>query len=529
MKDQTGFPTQGEAIKFAYAASGVLPRKKAESNDGFDETQKKTLQKKLDRLAKEEGNLLDNMQEAGQMLSNLLAEYLPHPDIMGCIGDVLNDLFDQYNALIRYEGTYLNKADSLRYFISIKGVPQIILRLHRYLTRYGLFNVKRTTPDDDFWYLPSLDGEGKVIYPISKVLDWAYTLCECSQTQFHYPGKQADSDNNRLNQNLSNACNWKQGVTLPSLPALITNLKESFQAMDDVGYTVPVNTQVSIQVALVIARITTYIAQQIVKSYGVDYLRDVCDQFRMYSKWLKEDVFEFYSQAAPVIKEAEDSRATEEERWNAWHKVCDHHWSFLLDKVRGVGDDCQKLLIKTEGAPIREPMKDALAHKYGDFAARMTFDQYDRHQSFPSPPERFVRMLGKGLHLKKSPDTDWGQIEQYESDLQSSEVQDSLCWMVPWLKAAYHYRNSEYETAFEHYERAFKMAKYSAGKHQYDLINQFVEVAAKNNNIRAFKKGALWADYLGVPIRWLRDKEPTEENLDVAFYILSKADYSHYL
>ena len=75
------------------------------------------------------------------------------------------------------------------------------------------------------------------------------------------------------------------------------------------------------------------------------------------------------------------------------------------------------------------------------------------------------------------------------------------------------------------FEQAFEQAKYRAGKAQYKLVNQYLEVCAKNDQKRRFKKGVEWARYLGIPIRWLRDKEPTEENLDFVFYIFSKATY----
>ena len=47
------FATQGELVKLAYDAFGVLPRKDA-CHDDIDETQKKAIQKQLERLAKVE-------------------------------------------------------------------------------------------------------------------------------------------------------------------------------------------------------------------------------------------------------------------------------------------------------------------------------------------------------------------------------------------------------------------------------------------------------------------------------------------
>ena len=43
---------------------------------------------------------------------------------------------------------------------------------------------------------------------------------------------------------------------------------------------------------------------------------------------------------------------------------------------------------------------------------------------------------------------------------------------------------------------------------------QYVELAAKNDDRRRFKKGIEWAQYVGIKVRWLRDDEPTEKKLD---------------
>jgi hypothetical protein len=58
-------------------------------------------------------------------------------------------------------------------------------------------------------------------------------------------------------------------------------------------------------------------------------------------------------------------------------------------------------------------------------------------------------------------------------------------------------------------------------------VNQYVEVAAKNDDRRRFKKGLEWAKYLGIRVRWLRDDEPTEEKLDYAYFMLKIARYDH--
>ena len=130
-----------------------------------------------------------------------------------------------------------------------------------------------------------------------------------------------------------------------------------------------------------------------------------------------------------------------------------------------------------------------------------------------------------GLDLKNNNNTSQDDIALYEVNLKQSNLELILPWMLPWIKGAYHYRREEYQLAFPFFKEAFNSAKYCAGKNQYKLVNQCVEVAAKNNKRLEFNKGIRWAQYLGIEIRWLRKDEPTDEKLDFVFAIMQKANY----
>ena len=99
--------------------------------------------------------------------------------------------------------------------------------------------------------------------------------------------------------------------------------------------------------------------------------------------------------------------------------------------------------------------------------------------------------------------------------------------MASWIDGACAYRAGQFAEAMHSFELAFTQAKYRAGKNQYKLVNQYLEACAKNNRKGKFKKGLEWSNYLGIQVRWLRDQEQTEENIDFAFYILQKAVYPH--
>ncbi|WP_439858324.1 hypothetical protein [Pseudomonas syringae] len=99
-------------------------------------------------------------------------------------------------------------------------------------------------------------------------------------------------------------------------------------------------------------------------------------------------------------------------------------------------------------------------------------------------------------------------------------VAERLPWLMHWLKGIVCYRAEDFASASPHYAKAFQLAKYSAGDLQYLLVNQYLEVMAKTKQWRQFKQGARWAGYLDIPVRWLRDNEPTEQNIRNSYGIL---------
>ncbi len=521
MSKDTCFATQGELVKLAYDAFGVLPRKEA-SHDDIDETQKKAIQKQLARLAKEEGGLLSNFGQVIQTLSSILTAYLPSIQIMSAMGDPLDELLDLYSRLVREEGTYLSKAETLRYFISTKAIPLLVVSLNQSMLKHRIGDLALDTPEDKFWYLPSVAEDGSLVMPLEKVMRWVYARCDLSQTQFHYPGKNPRSDNNTLQQNLDNAIKWTRGARLPALPALFKNFEESFTALAQSGREIPRELQASILIAMLVARVSSYLVREITDAYDHQYLTDICKQFREYALWIADDVNEFKAEIAPVMQR----RESPESAHRLWLNACSQYWAFFDHKLAAVADTVQQLKNARPGAPVRDDVLAALKSKYGLFAVCSHLDLIQRHSEFPTP-YGFGELLYRGFELKSDAATQLHQIDTYAAQVTAYGLGEQLCWMVPWLRGVYHYRKEEFEAAMPHFQAAFENAKYRAGKNQYKLVNQYVEIAAKNDDRRGFKKGIEWAQYLGIKVRWLRDDEPTEEKLDYVYFMLKMARYDH--
>jgi hypothetical protein len=177
------------------------------------------------------------------------------------------------------------------------------------------------------------------------------------------------------------------------------------------------------------------------------------------------------------------------------------------------------LLITTKDRSLGDAEALQLCEKYGEYTVRSALDSLSRESEL-NPPLHFAEALFKGIDLSKSESTTLEEISHYEADVREKGVTHCLEWMVHWNRARLLYRNGSDSEAFQHIATAFELAKYSAGRNQYEIVNQFVEIAAKNDSWKEFKKGVAWALYLGISVRWLRNDEPTEENLRGVFNLM---------
>jgi len=522
MTSTIGFATHGDVLNGLYLAFGVLPRKQARAEQ-FKEKDKKTLQKQLGRLASEEGNFIEYYPKVVDTLRQLLEQYLPVPGEVDAVDTVLDDLESAYAALIRTEGTYLSVPDSLRYFISTQAVPILVLALKRcrLLCGGGGPGIWR---DDPFWDLPSFDSGNEARMPLARLMRWTYAACGLSQKQFHCPGKLGDPAPATQQQNLDSAVKWARGKGTPSLPALLANFKESFAAQEAHARPVDPGLQQRVLTALVGARLATFVAKQIVDSYGADYLRDVCTQIRQLTELLEDEVQEFLREVAPIIlKQTCAKRAA-----GSWVRACAHHEGFLRDKLMQAAQALVGLLEQGGRAPLPPERMATLERKFGKFAVHANVDRIRRQQEYVSPPG-FRELLEQGFRLRRNAQAGLEDIDAFEHAIMQAGLHDTMDWFVPWLRGMYHYRREQFDAAYPWYETAFERAKYKAGEFQYDLVNQFVELAAKNGKTSAFNKGIDWALYIGIEIRWLRDKEPTRENREFVRTIMERANYAHQL
>jgi len=512
--NSVSFPTQGEVIQFVFDAFGVLPRKH-DDDASFDETQKKSIQRALQRLAVEEGTLNQRFGEMLQTLSYLVAGSIP-PRECFALGDILCDLLDIYQNTLRDEGTFLSKSETVKWFLLDSVVRRLPMSIAKHFQRYNVSADGLVAPADAYWYLPNKGSDGWV-WPMEKVMRWAYELAGTSIQKFHWPD---EDDLTNQETNLGNAKKWLAGRHVPSWPALLKNFNQSFDALDKTQskgdrHVLSETQKDSIRTALFVARATTYISKTVLSKHGEATLQEFCSRYQIVADCVNDDAQRIRDHVQLLI--ARDDIASNE--WDSvWFDVSTDYWTYFADRLHEIDQGLQQQQITISQAV-------EISRHIGRFAA-LSFEMPEKFTPQHSTPQGFSEAVLDGLALRKSADLSIEKTEEYATRLNDLGLGHVLPWMVPWQVATIYFRAKQYEKAYPFIQEAFEKAKYCAGGNQYQLLNQYIELAAKNDKWRDFKRGIEWATSLGFEVRWLRQDEPTEEKLLFVFEIMKKAVYS---
>ena len=184
MEQNYNFPTQGELVRFAFNAFGVLPRKGDHESD-FSETDKKRIQKLLTRLSNEEGLLLDNFDVARSELGGLLSAHLSHKGHLNLMMNVVGSLYAEYNSMITEEGTYETKLNSIAYYLLTRAMPIVVKMGSLYWIASQHERRFTTLPSYNELLLPSLEDEVITAWPLGKTLRCFYCQFGGRQRLFH--------------------------------------------------------------------------------------------------------------------------------------------------------------------------------------------------------------------------------------------------------------------------------------------------------------------------------------------------------
>lgn len=517
------FVTLGQLIKFAYDATGVLPRKRSEQT-GLKEKDIKRIQKQLERLVDEDGSLMERYEELIQSFASELRSTIPNVKVNAVIGEILMDLFEVYQAVVCKEGTYSPPVDSVHWFCREHAIPRLALSIQKHTLSFNVTGEGFLLPPDADWYLPTI-SDTQIQWPLGKVISWIYAQYRISQTQFHRPGKVAMQDDPKGGQYLENASNWLTGEAFPSWSGLRWNFSQSIDRLNhaEAPYRrqVSANEKESILYVLFLARLSTYVTKQLHDAYGIEALSDMLEQFKRHRDLLSAELKTFKDSTNNYVQQS-GAKGADADR--IWYAATNKHWQWLSDRALACGIAIQPLVEVSVDHSIPESLIAQLSDQHGEYMVHSTLDKV-RSSHIINVPPGFMAALIKGCELKDSNATKDADIEAYALELNDIGLNVNLEWMLHWNRAVLRYRDFQDDEAFLHIEKAFNLAQYTAGKFQYEIVNQFIELAAKTKNWKKFKKGVAWANFLGLSVRWLRGKEPSDENLRNVFDCMKPVRY----
>lgn len=513
MTTQYTYPSLGEAIKYFVSTMGILPRKnEVKENTNTSEAEKKKIQKQIERLAREEGHLQAQFDALIPSINNYLKDSISCPIVAAQICSVANKLHDSYKELLVSQGTFMSQRDTVLYFIKNFAIEACVTESSLAYLIYQDLRPDAVWPEEDFWYLPE-ERDGKIVWPITNAMKWAYSVTDLSQTQFHKP---ADSQDvfNRLENNLKNASKWTRGKSIPSMLGLTKNIRDSLEAQENNGKKIPSEVKDSILATTSLSLALTSLAQDVKRNYGNETLFQLTDQIKKYVYWIREDIDEFQKNYSEEIqlREIDDNISAQKLKY----KMLSTYIPFFHDKCQQARHPISEYILNQKS--IDRAMVNWLAKKYGNYAAKVPEYAYDI--SPVNVPEGFSLLMPIALTMINDNNITSKDIDDFSNSLQAYNLDKQLPWVTDWLYGGYYYKKDDFEKAHQHFQKSFQYGKYRAGNTFYRTLNQHIELCAKLDKWREFKKSALWAKYLGIPVRWLRDEEPTDENLRVAYNFL---------
>jgi hypothetical protein len=353
---------------------------------------------------------------------------------------------------------------------------------------------------------------------------WIYETENVSQIRFHCPPNDMHGSASSRERDLETAQNWTSGRNLPSAAALRWTFGRAFDALasgldgSDAAAVRSLAHREGAQMALFLARGVSFVASEINKHFGSEYLLRVCTDFNQVLLLALNDSLRAEAYIDELAKRENINPLTPRLRSyvvDCWNKE-------LRSRIQEATAALTKL--RVERAHSKEDVEQLL-HEFGALAVLPLIAHLEAPPSH-EVPAAFLKALFDGLTLTEDKSLSHQRVDAYAAGLDESEAAPMLPWMVPWLRFQICYRQEDETRAWEWISKAFEGARYRAGKHQYQIVNHYVELAAKTSKKREFKKGAEWARYIGLSIRWLRDRELTDENIDFAMTVLKRARYS---
>ncbi|GLO60525.1 hypothetical protein MACH09_10330 [Vibrio sp. MACH09] len=514
------FPTLGEAAKIIFDSTGLLAQKNHQSNILKSESEKKSLQTKLRRLAKEEGDLDATVDELALYLMGLLTEATQDIRVSQALMDMFRDLYDSFRETMKDEGTYLSKKDTVKWLIEYQLSDLAIKSIQKYTLMHSLATSELSTPPTPNWWLPKI-SEGKVIWPIETALRWIYNSADIPQARFHNPSNNASG---RASQNAENASRWLNRDRLPKWGELQENLDFSLSELKSCSEPTyhrefAERDIQSFRVILFLARMSTDIFKRIDNAFGIDFTKQLIFQMKAQNRrlWLFHQQIKRELTARQICEGIFDKIDV----YRFWHSEVDLYWRMHADVWHTSALAFQKILNRKGNETFTLTELKELRQQFEPFFLAIALRPLKR--TLNDDKKEYMELYFQGCKLRKHASRE--EIANFQSKIHEAGHSQSLKWLVEWMYATYCYRNKKHKSAYTHYKNAFDLAKHSIGRDTYLLVNQYAESCAKNDKWVEFKKAVTWACHKNIKIRWHRGFEDTEEAIKGSYQMLKIANY----
>lgn len=516
------FPTLGEAVQFVFECTGLLAQKHSQSNVLASETAKKTIQTKISRLAKEEGNLEQAISEIILYLRDLILEATQDLRVVNALMEVFNDIYETYLNTLNEEGTYLTKKETVKWFIQYWMSDSVIKAVHKHALMHGLTLSELICPSNIHWWLPKFDDK-KIEWPLETAWRWIYSISNTSQSRFHNPN---DAEG-RAQQNAENASRWFNRGRLPQWGELQENLEFSVQQLtecSDTRYQRTLSSKDihSIKITLFFARMATEIFQKINNAFGGDFTKKLSHQMQAQNRRMLKFNQNIKNNIGGQLAQIEHLMVPD--YYSFWFYKVHNYWQNYSEHMFDEAKYFQKIWLRRNGKPFSFSELKALSQRFDSVFLAIFLRESKRE-----PDDQlfsFSKFYLEGRALRKQTNLSLSDVINYEKAIREKGLSSRLSWLVEWMHATRSYRNEEYSVAYEHYKKTFELSKHGVGKDSYLIANQYAESCAKNNKWSEFKKLIKWANFNNVKIRWHRGFDESDEGAKYAYEILKIANYS---
>jgi hypothetical protein len=122
------FPTLGEVLKFLFNATDVIS----------DSENKKLVQRQLQRLAKEEGNISDSLGRLFDIFRNNLEALIGDERVVGAISYSVLFIFNKYEEVVRNEGLCISREFVDKWLINNVLLNTLVFAQHKYFLMFNI-------------------------------------------------------------------------------------------------------------------------------------------------------------------------------------------------------------------------------------------------------------------------------------------------------------------------------------------------------------------------------------------------------